>query len=67
MNANRNLVINFFVTKVKDHKVVSTHHDHWVGKEKHTQPHLKNNEAHSHRATKKRYVYKKKGTGGYGK
>ena len=68
MNRNRNQLINFFVTKVKDHKVVSTHHDHWINKpeDKHNdRPNQKNNLAHKHRATKKKYVYKKKGVGGY--
>lgn len=67
MNENRNMVINFFVSKVEGHKIVSTHHDHWIGKEKHTQPHRKNNLAHKNAATHKKYRYKKKGTGGYGR
>jgi hypothetical protein len=68
MNRN-NVVINFFVTEYEEGtgKFIRTHHDHWIGKEKHVQPHLRNSLAHQHKATKKKYRYKKKGTGGYGK
>ena len=70
MNANRNLVINFFVTKYKrinEKKKIfqGSQHDHWINKEKHTQPHMSNNLAHKHKATHKKYRYKKAGTGGY--
>lgn len=66
MNANRNLVINFFVSNVQGHKIISTHHDHWIGKEKDNKlPNQKNNLAHKHRACRKKYRYKKKGVGGY--
>ena len=70
MNRNRNQLINFFVTKVQKGtgKIISQHHDHWINKpeDKHNdRPNQKNNLAHKHRASKKKYHYKKKGVGGY--
>ena len=59
MNRNRNRIINFFV---------NGHHDHWINKpeDKHNdRPNQKNNLAHKSRARKKKYIYKKKGVGGY--
>ena len=72
MNSNRNLVINFFITKYRRNKAGQMiferqQHDHWINKEKHVQPHMSNDLAHKHRATHKKYRYKKAGTGGYGR
>jgi hypothetical protein len=55
MNRNRNRIINFFV---------NGQHDHWIGKEKDSKKPL-NNKMKSQKNTKKKYIYKKKGVGGY--
>lgn len=41
MNANRNLVIDFRI---------NNKHDHYIGKNKHKQPHNKNSERHGNAA-----------------
>lgn len=73
MNANRNLVINVLSTvRDKDGNFIKNKHDHWINKEKHVQPHMtdlygQDGTKLRNRTTKKRHVYKKKGTGGYGR
>ena len=62
MNANRNLKIDFRINKYRGKKFVTDLHDHFIQKEskrkfKRTPHHFK--------ATHKKYVYKKKGIGGY--
>ena len=67
MNANRNLKIDFRITKYRRNKIgiivkEKVQHDHFIQKEskgkfKRTPHHFK--------ATHKKYVYKKKGIGGY--
>lgn len=64
MNANRNLKIDFRINKYRGKKWVTDLHDHFIQKEskgkfKRTPHHFK--------ATHKKYVYKKKGIGGYGR
>lgn len=62
MNTNRNLKIDFRINKYRDKKWITDLHDHFIQKEskgkfKRTPHHFK--------ATHKKYVYKKKGVGGY--
>lgn len=62
MNANRNLKIDFRINKYRGKKWITDLHDHFIQKEskgkfKRTPHHFK--------ATHKKYVYKKKGIGGY--
>lgn len=45
MNAARNLVIDFRI---------NGHHDHYINKDKHVQPHLSNDVAHKNRAKRKK-------------
>lgn len=64
MNANRNLKIDFRINKYRGKKFVTDLHSHFIQKEskgkfKRTPHHFK--------ATHKKYVYKKKGIGGYNK
>lgn len=64
MNANRNLKIDFRINKYRGKKWITDLHDHFIQKEskgkfKRTPHHFK--------ATHKKYVYKKKGIGGYGR
>ena len=73
MNANRNLVINVLSTiRDKNGNFIKNKHDHWINKEKHVQPHMTDLYGQDgiklkSRATKKKFRYKKKGTGGYGR
>ena len=72
MNANRNLEIKVFVKEYKRNpagmlKLQRERLDHVISKDSKHQPCLKNNEAHGNNAKHKRYHYKKKGTGGYGR
>lgn len=45
MNAARNLVIDFRI---------NGKHDHFIGKDKHVQPHRSNTESHGNRAKRKK-------------
>lgn len=45
MNANRNLIIDFRINEK---------HDHYIGIDKHVQPHMTNNQAHKNRAKRKK-------------
>ena len=77
MNANSNLVINVISRRYRRDEngrmiFIGDKHDHWIGKKKHVQPHMKDIYGQDgtklrNRTTKKKYKYKKKGTGGYGR
>lgn len=62
MNANRNLKIDFRINKYRGKKFVTDLHDHFIQKE--SKGKFKRKSYHF-KPTHKKYVYKKKGTGGY--